>query len=438
MSRNAQERGQALVLILLMLLAALAFAALAVDGGRIYSEQRRAQSAADAAAYAAARVSAEGGNWRQAAIDQLLLNGYDDADLRVNPGRAVDVVIYNPPHDGPYSPGQIDPNDDPNQYFQVKITQRVEQSFSRLVFNGPFQVTVDSVVRARPSLAVSNGNAIHATSPDQCDAIRFINLSDTRVDGGNVFSNSSAASRGCPAAVQKGLGWVRIIDGEIRVAGSWEIASGAGAVSPAPVEGHPLSGPPGNVVQGTLLKVPPPNCSGLPARDTGSGPDLLPGVYNGGITISSGTWTLDSGVYCLRGDLEVSGGQLVGSEVLIVMLSGDVEIFPEAEISLTRISDTMSILGKQYGGMLLYMPEENSGRIDLSGVNPFDPLTTVYAGTIYAPTAACSLHQGGGGTFKVKSNLVCATVNIYGNAQIEIYYRAEQNFRMPPLIELTE
>jgi hypothetical protein len=49
------ERGQAIVILALMMIGLLAFAALAIDGGNAYVERRRAQNAADAAALAGTR-----------------------------------------------------------------------------------------------------------------------------------------------------------------------------------------------------------------------------------------------------------------------------------------------------------------------------------------------------------------------------------------------
>lgn len=52
---SGNERGQAIVILALMMIVLLAFAALAIDGGNAYVERRRAQNAADAAALAGAR-----------------------------------------------------------------------------------------------------------------------------------------------------------------------------------------------------------------------------------------------------------------------------------------------------------------------------------------------------------------------------------------------
>jgi uncharacterized membrane protein len=49
------QNGQALAQVAILMVVLLAFAALAIDGGRIYLERRRMQNAADAGALAGAR-----------------------------------------------------------------------------------------------------------------------------------------------------------------------------------------------------------------------------------------------------------------------------------------------------------------------------------------------------------------------------------------------
>ncbi len=57
--KTDKERGQALVILAVALLALIAFAGLAIDGGRFYAERRQTQNAADAVALAGARELAE-------------------------------------------------------------------------------------------------------------------------------------------------------------------------------------------------------------------------------------------------------------------------------------------------------------------------------------------------------------------------------------------
>ena len=54
-SFRKREQGQAIVIMAFALIALLAFAALAIDGGNAYVERRRSQNGADAAALAGAR-----------------------------------------------------------------------------------------------------------------------------------------------------------------------------------------------------------------------------------------------------------------------------------------------------------------------------------------------------------------------------------------------
>lgn len=58
-SSTNREPGQALIILAVALLALIAFAGLAIDGGRFYAERRRTQNAADAVALAGARELAE-------------------------------------------------------------------------------------------------------------------------------------------------------------------------------------------------------------------------------------------------------------------------------------------------------------------------------------------------------------------------------------------
>jgi len=54
MKRKLPEKGQALILVALAAIGLFAFAALAIDGSRMFSDKRHAQNAADTAALAGA------------------------------------------------------------------------------------------------------------------------------------------------------------------------------------------------------------------------------------------------------------------------------------------------------------------------------------------------------------------------------------------------
>ncbi len=430
MKMKTSERGQTLVLVVFCLVALMGFAAIAVDGGHTYSEQRRAQSAADAAAYASARAASEGESWQTAGLNQLVLNDFDDADRLPNPGNPMDVMIYHPPVDGPYSAAEIQNGGNPNEYYQVKIRLQVEKSFSQFIFPGLLEVAVQSVAKAQPVVAISMGNAMHATNLDACKAVWFDGGGDTSVDGGNVFSNSAAVGN-CASGQQNGSGSVSVTNGEIQVVGSWRQVGGAGDVSPNPDEGAA-----DGVYHASLPNVPTPVCEGLASRTTSSHA-LEPGIYDG-ISIHNGSWTMAPGMYCLTDNFVVNGGELRGNNVLIVMLSGNVDMSGNADISLIRPNSILDQAGSQFGGMLLFMPADNHGGIDLGGNSGAS-----YAGTIYAPgprdsnKSKCTF-GGSSGSIGINSNIVCNTIQVHGGADVVIKYKEQQNYRLPPMIELTQ
>ena len=89
MKRNSfskNEQGQAIVIMAFALIALLAFAALAIDGGNAYVERRRAQNGADAGALAGAR---------QVWINRVNLNSSETLvppRLTVRPRRTVSAI----------------------------------------------------------------------------------------------------------------------------------------------------------------------------------------------------------------------------------------------------------------------------------------------------------------------------------------------------------
>src|SRR5512138_3253799 len=75
---RTNERGQALILITLAAIGLFAFAALAIDGSKVYSQKRHAQNAADTSVLAAALAKARGNDPIAAARARATSNGFTD------------------------------------------------------------------------------------------------------------------------------------------------------------------------------------------------------------------------------------------------------------------------------------------------------------------------------------------------------------------------
>lgn len=92
------EKGQVLPLVVVVVLALVAFAALLIDGGSIMLNRRTAQAAADAGAMAGARelCSASGASPLDVARNYALMNGAESANVQiVNGSVAVTTSVTN-------------------------------------------------------------------------------------------------------------------------------------------------------------------------------------------------------------------------------------------------------------------------------------------------------------------------------------------------------
>jgi hypothetical protein len=86
-----------------------------------------------------------------------------------------------------------------------------------------------------------------------------------------------------------------------------------------------------------------------------------------------------------------------------------------------------------YGGLFLYMPMTNCGKITINGNSG-----SGFEGTILAP---CSdIQIDGTGNSGLNGQIIGYTVNLSGNSATTIVYNEDQNWpaEIPPQIELTQ
>jgi hypothetical protein len=425
MNRRTTERGQVLIIIILSAVVLFGVAALAVDGGRYYAERRRAQNAADAAALAAAYASTDNKvEWYDAAMGQAQENGYDDTNPDKQDGPIMDVHVHNPPISGRYLGNK--------EYFQVFIRNKVDFVFAQFVYGGNLEVQVEAVAKGQNTDTPYPGQAFVATNKTECSALKFHGNGTTTINGGNIFSNSNGTGN-CASGLQNGSGSIDVQNGGINVAGDWVTKGNAGSVSPAPSE---------KVDQMEEPDLPVPDCNtGVPARDQNSyknNHQLEPGRYDG-IKITNDDWTMKPGMYCFqKTGFDFNGGSLTGIDVFLVINGGDVKVNGSGDVTLTRPASLIDAKGVEWGGMLIYMPYANGGGIDLSGGS-----STNYSGTIMAPgprdsnKAKCSI-SGNAGSLGFNANVICNTLDVGGTADIKINYDPEQNWRLPPMVSLSQ
>lgn len=387
MITEANQKGQAVVLIALAAIALFAFAALAIDGSAIFSDRRHAQNAADTAALEAALTKIRNGNWESEGLNRASSNGYN------NNGTTNDVILYNPPVDGPYQGN--------SQYIQVKIRSDVDLFFARVVGWTVFTNRVQAVARATPSEydEMFYGNAVVGLAPTDCHAVTYQGNANTTITGGGIFVMSS-----CPdAAFFNNSGAAQLTSPSLCAVGGIDYKPGA-LVVPSLSTGCI---PPPRIAE------PNPQCSGPAVK---SGNTLSPGSWQGQFP-PSGVDTLESGVYCVEGDFRLNGGNsLTGYGVVIRMDKGVISWNGGATLYLSAPTQGA------YSGLLLYMPSAtNCSTITLNG-NSDSTLT----GTILAPCAQINVE--GTGDSGIDGQIIGYKVDLSGTSTNHIHYDDLQNY----------
>ncbi|OGO15321.1 MAG: hypothetical protein A2Y93_09045 [Chloroflexi bacterium RBG_13_68_17] len=404
MNRRAHrtERGQSIVLLAFAFVAMLGFASLAVDGGLLYTERRRAQNGADAAALAGALAIVYGNDPYGAAFARAADNTYD------NNGTYNWVEVYNPPAHGPYAGNP--------EYVEVVITAKVDTVLAHFVYSGELRTTVTAIARARPGTIAPllDGNAIVGLSPTGCSVVWTHGNSTATVDGSGVFVNSDDPDCAFRAS---GGNTFNVTGGDINVVGGFEIANNS-TVWPVPISGAtPVETP----------VIPAPTCSGTATIDAGTG--TITAGYIDSFNFHGGTWTLGPGIYCVDNGFAINSGTILnGHDVLIYVMSGDVAWNGGAEIHLDAPDDG------DYAGLLVY---QDPGNTDMAVINGNSAST--FTGTIFIPGAEVQI-AGTGAADGFHSQVVGWKVDLTGTSDTHIIYNPDENYRQrePPRVDLSQ
>jgi hypothetical protein len=435
MARNHsrdEEAGQSLILLALIAVALLAFAGLALDGGYVLTQKRRAQNVADNAALAAALKLAQGEPYEAEGLTVAAHNQFPHEPPTTT------VVVVNPPTTGAFAGN--------NAYVEVTITREVSTSFIQLVYAGPVVYTVRAVARAVPSdeSPVVTGQAIVGLDKTACATISFNGSGNTHITGGGIFSNSTSPGNNCWSGSKDNVSGSVIVDaGGINMVDDWDQNAGA-TVSPAPTTG---------VQQITWPTVPDPDCDGPGMTDFGdyslnNGSETIsPGRYDSIVVNPSASVTMEAGLYCIMSDDFDISGELSGTGVHIYMgpTAGAFSTNSSATINLSAPDDGNCFVPAttspptpdvcDQNGLLLHVDEINTEEVRING-----GASTTYIGTFFAPSAPININGGSGTSGVFNSQIIGATVQVQGNADILINYIPEQNYDapIPPQIWLAE
>jgi hypothetical protein len=409
MKNNHLERGQALILIALAAVALFGMVGLVVDGGRAFSDRRKAQNAADAAALASAYARIKGNeDMVVAAMNAAAENGYN------NDGANNIVELYSPPKNGPHS-GDV-------EYIQIIITSNLNTYFARVIGRQKITTVVQATARTTPAEVkeLLDGRAVVSLAPSSnCfNHLSFWVHGEATLDisGGGIFVNSN--NQTC-ALLEQGNGSIRLAEGyTIDVVGNASIQKTRLITPGVTVGAGPMSYPP-------PFFMPKVGCNKEAE------------VSLDGTSMSSGSWGddfpppgvthLDGGVYCLDNGMHITGN-LEGHNVTFKVNKGEVRFSSTADILLDAPN------AGNHAGLLLYLPMDNHSKVVLNG-----GAGSVIKGTILAP-ASPILIKGMDSPTGFHSQIIGYTVEADGTSNVVIVYNEDQNFHTMnmPEVQLSE
>lgn len=404
-----EERGQVLVLIALALVALVAFAALAVDGGMFFLTRRKTQSAADSAALSAGYAMCQGQNPIAAAVTIAGTNGYTDN------GDDIQVAVNHPPLTGP-KVGNA-------EYIEVIIKTRNDPVFLGVISQTPLETTARAVSHCK--VVTEEGGkqpglggevALLALNKTATGAITNTGAAQIIVDGG-VFDNSTAANAFSQdgSSIMK-MNWAKIRGGAnlggsfgINPFGTGEIAKQIDIVGNLNTSGagHAISGSfnvGGNVVNTAAVNLSGDSMNvGGSFDNSGAGQIYTKSLIIGGNIINSASGLFTSEQIVAGGNVTADGASNFRPPTfknLQMLVKGDIDLSGSA-----KITGNVTLEGDYtHSGTAGITPEPTHGSVTQPTVNVTipemtDPLADILAAPI-GPAGNCTtLTFPGYGTF---------------------------------------
>ncbi len=385
--------------------------AVALDGGILMGERRRAQSVADSAAFSAACSISKNYSAMQTATGSTLQSYITAAETAAaqiandngyaNDGTTSTVTVNIPPLSGHFTSANGYSNI--SGYAEVLVAYNQPRLFSAIWGAGTMSVTARAV--ARGSLAPYSNTGVIVLDPSAASALYLAGSAHVVVSNAGIQVNSSS-----PSAVNaNNTGYAQTTSPS-----SLSIVGGYATSSSGYIKGTVYTG--GSSVADPLASLPAVPAAGLAAQGSipGYGSfSINPGVYNGGINFGGGARvTMNSGVYYMRGGpFNVGNGVSLAGDGVTIFLDTGALTFQGG----TRISLTPGVAGT-YAGVLIYQARGNTSAMNIN--NGSD---TTMTGTLYAPSAQVNF---AGGAKYTSSQIICNTLNISNGADVEVLWNA--------------
>jgi len=445
------EHGQALILIAFAMVGLVGFAALAIDGGNVFSDRRHSQNASDTSVLAAAleRVRRPLEDWKTVAVSRAADNGYSAADgvTEVNVYLCSELPLtvngYTMTCKG------LPAGAHPEEYVYVHIKSIVKLFFAPVIGWRTITNHTDAVAQATLPVPtnMADGYGIWSThtgcnSPGEGDPFEVGGSGDSEVIGAGVLVGAS-----CPtddSFVQNGNPLLHTTTGVcVNGTADYDPSEITSDTNPSLREGCPAVDPdtyqippaPDCSTAGRLLQTGPGTYTAQPGYYDKTGNRQFPDV-TGQVTVRLG-----KGIYCLYNGINVNAqvtlttdarddGFDPGTEGVLIYLPPDrspnIQFNGGATIDLHAItSSSLANFDDSWFNLLIFVSPDYAADIDISGNSG-----SSYTGTILAPSAHVHLLGNNGtdaGTVTLDSQIIADTVKISGNTDFTLIYNEDNN-----------
>ena len=411
-----QEKGQALILIVLGIVILVGFAALAIDGSMVFSDKRHAQNAADTSAIAAAlaRSKDNTADYSTVAQDRSTSNGYDN-------NKSTNFVTIT----GVATPSGGCP--DTGLDITVKIDSIVKTTFARVLGWTQLVNHVSATARSCdliPARPLYSGSSVWSTQTlADCNGTSSQSIHNGGSGNVNLYGGGLGSSDPGNKCINLDGGHTQLLKNDDGICATITTV-GSSATNLGGVTGTTC---PSNPILNAPLITPPADlgitCSG---NATISGNTMSPGNYPYAFP-PSGVTNLNPGTYCINNNFRLNGGDtLTGTGVTIVMNQGSIDWGGNSTVHLTAPTSGT------YKGLLIYYPLSNSS--DLSMVGTGD---NTFSGTVLAQNSHC-IYAGNSNGAKQTIQFICGSWETTGTADLNIVYNASLFYEpsTPPTISL--
>jgi Flp pilus assembly protein TadG len=370
------------VLVAVLMPVVVGVMALSLDGGLLYLQRQKAQSAADAAALAGAYQLYNGSNFSVAQSSAIAMGSQS--------GYTIPSSSVTSPQTG---------------YISVTVAASQPRLFSAIWGSGNTSITASAV--ARGTTAPYSKAAILVLAATGTSVMLSSTTSVTAVNGSIVVDSTSSASilsSGSPSITTPALD----LSGNILYSGTNPNKATVTNYS-QPATADPLSG------------IAAPSSSGMTVQSSSaitlsgtSTRTLSPGVYNGGITMSgSSSVTLQPGSYYINGGgITMSGSSSIsGNGVMIYNTGGGaINLSGTGTVALNPMSSGT------YAGITIFQDRSNTSSATMSGGSNMNN-----TGTFYFPGSTLTL-SGGTGVGVIGAQFIANKLTFSGTSGIKVNY----------------